>query len=1179
VGSCHKWPALPAAPRQCADGSSTYLEFDLETILEGGHYNEFVLFYRLCHRTRLPQAGRPAEDCWLEKYYQLSVEKGGRVRDNLRDGVEEALKVLGTGFLRHPENTALLEKIDSGKLSADQYHRQLLLLVYRLLFLTVAEDRHLVISIGESAARNQAIYQDNYSIGKLRERAEGLLEDSGFGDLWVGLTQTFKLFADSNDTNPLGIPPLNGDLFSLTTIPDLETAQLSNLDLLKAIRWLMFYRERNVRQRVNYAALDVEELGSVYESLLDFRPVISKESDGRKFELGVGGERKTTGSYYTRPELVRELIQSALVPVLEDRLAEAEKQTKGQPAEAIRIAKVRVIQGISVCDPACGSGHFLLEAARRLGKELARIRVGEDEPTPEQFHVAVRDVISHCIYGVDRNPLAVDLCKLALWLEGHWAGKPLSFLDHRIRCGNSLIGVLDPAGMADGIPDDAFNPVTGDDKKIAAAYKKRNKAEKVGQKRLDFEQEPAEHIGEYAQLFGIRLDFPEDKPSDVRRKAELFEKARGGADWWHDWTASNLWTASFSLPLKKPDDPEIPTQEKFLSYLLHRKDQPQMTGMANALANKLRFFHWRLEFPEVFERGGFDVVLGNPPWERPEFHELDHWVDVPYIGAVKNKAERAKRISEYRDSGDVIKRRRFDIFEDACHSSECESKFWRGSGRFPLTAAGKFNLFALFAELDRNLLSENGRLGIIVPSGVATDATCQPLFADMVRNHAVASLFDFENREKVFAAVDSRMKFCLLTVSARPQARTRFAFFLTRSEHLTLPHRQFYLTAQDFAVFNPNTQTCPIFRTQVDAALTNKFYSRCDILVRDHPPKNPWGVQLLRVFNMGFSEIIGQARTAKELGENGCKEKSGRRFTCDSELYLPVTESKTIHQYNHRFATYEGCSETDLENGQPRASMGDELMSPSFMSSPRYWLPVSAFPESMRFLVKHEWLLGYRNFARATDDRTFIAAFLPFAATDFPLRIMLVDADVKDVCLLMANLNSLVFDFVVRQKVGGTDLSSFIVKQFPVLGPGDYRSQDRDFIRQRVLELVYTAADMKPFADKVGHTGTPFTWNEERRGKLRAEVDAYYAHLYGLTCDELRYVLDPQDVFGEDFPSETFRVLKDKEEKEYGEYRTRRLVLAAYDGLAKSDRFIGEKRESVIEAQKDRSMVPIENRN
>ena len=629
----------------------TYVEFDLESILEGVQYNEFALFYRLCHRTRLPQPGHPPEECLLEKYYQQSIEKGGRVRDNLRDGVEEALKVLGTGFLQHQDNSALRERIDSSALSADQFHRQLLLLVYRLLFLTVAEDRRLIISIGEHAERNQTIYRDNYSIGRLRDRAEGVLEDSGFGDLWLGLTQTFKLFADSNDTNPLGIPPLNGDLFSQTTIPDLETAQLSNLDLLKAVRWLMFYRERNVQQRVNYAALNVEELGSVYESLLDFRPMVSKEPEGRKFELGVGSERKTTGSYYTRPELVRELIQSALVPVIEDRLAEAEQQMKGQSPEAIRSAKSKAILDISVCDPACGSGHFILEAARQLGKELARIRVGEDEPTPEQFHIAVRDVISHCIHGVDVNPLAVDLCKLALWLEGHWAGKPLSFLDHRIRCGNSLIGVLDPGIMANGIPDEAFDPVTGDDKRVAASYKKRNREERlVGQKRLDFEQTPIEHGDEYAELFGMRLDFPEDKPSDVKRKAELFEKARGGADWWHDWTAANLWTASFFLPLNRLDDPLIPTQESFSSYVLHRKERLQMTEPANSLAGDLRFFHWHLEFPDVFERGGFDVVLGNPPWDRMLQPEEEHWADDPYIAAAQTKAERSRRIEEYRQS-------------------------------------------------------------------------------------------------------------------------------------------------------------------------------------------------------------------------------------------------------------------------------------------------------------------------------------------------------------------------------------------------------------------------------------------------------------------------------------------------------------------------------------------------
>ena len=272
---------------------------------------------------------------------------------------------------------------------------------------------------------------------------------------------------------------------------------------------------------------------------------------------------------------------------MEDRLAEAEKQAKGQSVEAIREGKIKAILAMSVCDPACGSGHFLLEAARRLGKELARIRVGEDEPTPEQFHIAVRDVISHCIHGVDLNPLAVDLCKLALWLEGHWAGKPLSFLDHRIRCGNSLVGVLDPAVMVEGIPDDAFNAVAGDDKKVATIYKKRNKAEKaLGQGRLEFEQSPAEHSEEYAELFGIGLDFSEDKPSDVRKKAELFAKARGGVDWWHDFTAANLWTASFFMPLTKLDDPLV----SYAGYLLELFLAPQRSTPDDWVG---KFVGWR----------------------------------------------------------------------------------------------------------------------------------------------------------------------------------------------------------------------------------------------------------------------------------------------------------------------------------------------------------------------------------------------------------------------------------------------------------------------------------------------------------------------------------------------------------------------------------------------------------
>ena len=438
----------------------TYVEFDLENILEGNRFAEFALFYRLCHRSRFPRPGQDPSECILEKYYQQSIDEGSRVREGLRAGVEETLKIFGNAFLQHPANRTLCEKLTSGRLNPVQYHRQLLLLVYRLLFLMVAEERRLIVSQGEGSERNQRIYDQWYSVSALRDRASRIIEESPFGDVWLGLLQTFSLFEYGVDSNPLGIPPLNGDLFNQDrAVPDLVQTQLYNHDLLRAVRHLSVFKADGLQQRVNYAALDVEELGSVYESLLAYQPVVEPGDTGLEFDLKTGSERKSTGSYYTRPELVHELIESALVPVMEDRIAQAEKTTEGKDLRVERDAKIKAILAMTVCDPACGSGHFLLAAARRLGKELARIKTGEDEPTPEEFHLAVREVIQHCIYGVDLNPLAVDLCKLAMWLEGHWAGKPLSFLDHRIRCGNSLVGVLDPAVLEDGIPDDAFTAV------------------------------------------------------------------------------------------------------------------------------------------------------------------------------------------------------------------------------------------------------------------------------------------------------------------------------------------------------------------------------------------------------------------------------------------------------------------------------------------------------------------------------------------------------------------------------------------------------------------------------------------------------------------------------------------------------------------------------------------------
>lgn len=1103
----------------------TYLEFDLETILEGSQYNEFVLFYRLCHRTRLPQVGRPPEDCWLETYHRQSIEKGGRVRDNLRDGVEEALKVLGTGFLRHSENAALREKIDSGKLSADEYHRQLLLLVYRLLFLTVAEDRHLVISIGESAVRNQAVYQDNYSIGKLRERAEGLLEDTDFSDLWVGLTQTFKLFADSNDTNPLGIPPLNGDLFSHTTIPDLEAAQLSNLDLLKAVRWLMFYRERNVRQRVNYAALDVEELGSVYESLLDFRPVVSKEPDGRKFDLGVGSERKTTGSYYTRPELVRELIQSALVPVLEDRLAEAEKQAKGQSAETVRNAKVRAILGISVCDPACGSGHFLLEAARRLGKELARTRVGEDEPTPEQFHVAVRDVISHCIYGVDQNPLAVDLCKLALWLEGHWAGKPLSFLDHRIRCGNSLIGVLDPAIMAGGIPDDAFSPVSGDDKKVAAAYKKRNKAEKaLGQKRLEFEQAPTEHSEEYAELFGIGLDFPEDKPADVRKKADLFAKARSGVDWWHDWTAANLWTASFFVALTRLDDPLVPTQDTFLSYLLHHQDRPQMTGFANSLARDLHFFHWHLEFPEVFENGGFHVVIGNPPWDTlsPDAKEFFSTYD-PQV-RVLAPSQQEKRIRELCQTSAIA-----SAWIAWCRHLYTVVRFLKQSGRYRLYAPGNlgkgdFNVYRMFVETAMSIVQANGRIGQVVPEGFYNGANCMAIREALFDNFEVGLLLGFENaRGTWFSGVHRSAKFCLYSACKAGKTEEFVAAFNIRTLDRLSRVKSGECLRMPLSVikeFSPVALGVMEFENQADIDVCRKIYR--------HWPR------------FGDSGSSGQTRTYMREVDMG----NDRELFSSDDSGMPVYEGRMVGIFDHRAKGYR--------SGRGRAADWEEFefSDPEKRIQPQWHIDPGKLPPEVLQRIK-QYRVGFCDVASPTNDRSLVAALIPpDCVCGHKVPTFTFEPDFEWAYMVwLAVANSFTMDFVVRKKISLT-MSYTVLDSlpFPRLRADDPVART---LVPLALRLTCTSPEMNDYWNLVARCGfveiippqisPPGFVDQEERQAVLCKLEAIVAKvLFGLSRSEVEFILG------------TFPIVRKTDEKLFGVYRTQQLVLQEFDKLANS---------------------------
>ncbi|MBM4146941.1 MAG: restriction endonuclease [Nitrospira sp.] len=1102
-----------------------YLEFDLQQIMEGEHFAEFQVFYRIVHRSRWPKDIETASECLLEQYYQQGIETGGRVREHLRDGVEQALRIFGNGFLSHPENHVLRQNIKEGKLDASDYYRQLLRLVYRFLFLMVSEERNLVGPDPEND-HFRKIYDHNYSISRLREKVERPVNmDEKFWDLWEGVKQAFKFYSYENFGGKIGIAPLNGDLFGPRAMPNLENAFLYNRDFLRGFAHLSIFKDNRSCRRINYAHLDVEELGSVYESLLDYHP-ISKDKDGTlTFELAFGTERKSTGSYYTRPELVQELIKSALVPVMEERLNNA--KTKEE--------KEKALLSMKVCDPAAGSGHFLLAAARRIGKELAKVRTGEDQPTPSDFRLAVRDVIQHCIYGVDLNPLAVDLCKVALWLEGHNRGYPLTFLDHRIKCGNSLIGLDKLERLKDGIPDDAFKPVTGDDKEVAKKIKARNRQERKDWEKgfmqlpFDVEDKLVSDLKSFAEQAQSIDAISEKSPEDVNKKQDQYEKIRADERWWKDWTAANIWTSAFFYPLTKIADPAIPTHEKLMNFMLNPKAaHGQLIGKINALSARHRFFHWPLEFPEIAKAGGFDIALGNPPWERIKLQEQEFFATRdPEIANAPNKAARTRLINKLAETNPDL----LINFEEAKHDAESDSRFVREGGRYPLTAVGDVNTYALFSELSRGIISPIGRLGIIVPTGIATDDTTKNFIANIMNTKCLISIVGFENEARIFPTVHNAFKFCALTIGGNEIdiEEADFVFLCRYFEHSGEEERHFSLSVNDIALINPNTYTTPIFRTKKDAELVKKIYEIVPVLINEKEKTNIWNISFLRMFDMAN----------------------------DSELFLnksvegavPLYEAKMIHQFDHRFSTYQDATQEQLNAGRLPQTTPHQKQDPNFEVLPRYWIPAS---EVLLRLGNwdHRWLIGFRNITSSVVERTSIFSFMPLVAVGHSIPLIFISKDfiTKALCLL-SNFNILVLDYIVRQKIGGNNLTFFILKQLPVLRPEDYQNSEIEFISGRTLELVYTDYHMRPLAEDMGYDGHPFKWDEERRAILRAELDAFYAKLYGLTRDELRYILDPQDIYGPNFPGETFRVLKEKEIKQYGEYRTRRLVLEAWDRL------------------------------
>ncbi|QOJ08055.1 N-6 DNA methylase [Nitrosomonas sp. H1_AOB3] len=1167
----------------------SFLEVDLADLLGGQRYAEFANVWRLLHASRAPQSGQNASTCIWEQWRNEGQQEGTRVRDGLRNGVEQALLTFGAGFLQHPANHALRTALNDGTLSKDDYFQQLLRLIYRLIFVFTVEERGLLHPQSQEqddsaqALAARRAYAEGYALARLRELCLKRRARTRHDDQWQAIRIVFRGLAQGEPR--LALPALGG-LFAPEQCPDLDAASLDNAHLLTALqhlRWAVVAQGKGSSLTpVDYRNMGPEELGSVYESLLELVPSIdlparafgfvgrTEEGSGAN-ETAKGNARKLTGSYYTPDSLVQELIKSALDPVIEQRLA----ANPANPTEALL--------AIRVIDPACGSGHFLLAAARRLAEKLAQLRSleggQEGAIQPQDYRHALREVVAHCIYGVDRNPMAIELARMALWLEGFEEGRPLGFLDHHLQVGDALLGLTDLKALKVGIARDAFKPLSGDDKEICKALAKTNIA---ALKQLERERNSPQlrlqldNADSLAQLQALEA-LPEDSTEQIAAKEQAWRHFLEGSAHSPLAHAADLLLGAYLLPKTGQNAKAIPTTATLYLTLQNQPLPPEQQAAlaaAQAACEQARVFHWPLAFPQVFAQGGFDCVLGNPPWERIKLQEEEFFATRHRdVAEARNKAERAQRI-QWLSEGMLARHLYPDLAHEA-HEDEAEKRLYRefvtarrtaeaasvfahvkgdDGGRYPLTGVGDVNTYALFAETIRQITAPYGRAGFIVPSGLATDNSTKNFFGDLISKKSLGSFFEFENEGFFPGAGQGHMlRFALTTIvgSGQKIEATRYLFQGKKLEHLHDSERVFTLSPEDIELVNPNTLTCPIFQSRFDAELTKGIYRRTPVLIResriDAPEHNPWGIRFMAMFHMSNDSHL--FKNYQELKQEGYS-LDGNVFTLGGDIFFPLYESKMVQIYTHRYGDFRD-SNHERAHVLPRIPES-RLEDAGYCTTPYYWISEKNILEKTKDAGwKEKWFFAWRRITDArASARTLVATVIPWSAAGDSLFLPLMRPPERKqlfACFL-ANMGAIVLDYVSRQKLGGLNLNYFTFKQLPFLMPDQYSDADVAFITPRVLELTYVAHDLEPWAKSLGFDGRPFSFSAERRASLRAELDAYYAKLYGLGRDELRFILDPQSI-RPGYPSETFSVLKRNEERDFGEYRTQRLVLAAWDAL------------------------------
>ena len=1055
-----------------------------------------------------------------------------------------------------------------------------LVVLYRLLFILYAEDRDLL-----------PVRDERYDDYGLRERVRGDVgrrKDHGdtFSETasryWLTIDDLCRVI-DQGDAS-IGLPPYDGGLFDRRRAPLLDRVRLGDRVMAGVIDALSFEAGPEGRRYINYRDLSVQQLGSIYERLLEHE--IVRDGDGIEVRPNVFA-RKGSGSYYTPDELVGLILEETVGPLVRARLdAFAERVEALRRSRAPLRLKVqdlerhdpaRKLLDLKVCDPAMGSGHFLVGLvdylADRVIASMAEAEAAMDgyvSPLvadidavrdtvlrnaaqagwtvhPEQLddrHVVRRMVLKRCVYGVDKNPMAVELAKVSLWLHTFTVGAPLGFLDHHLRCGDSLFGCWVRQGIERAEEGGALFLQEPLNRAMGATLSMQT-VERLNDAEIDEAQRSAGVFHEVRDR---------TEPLDAFLSlVHAFEWLHGG-DEEDEAAIQSLLLGAFGDPVdiamgavpgtNDPSGSGVNANAEPERFALLRERARSLVERAREIAGEEGFLNWQVAFPGVWsdwgeaERyGGFDAVVGNPPWDRMKLQQVE-WFAArrPEIARAQRAADRRRMIAALREAADPLAAE----FERANERADAALRVARTRGDYPYLSRGDVNLYSLFVERAMSLVGPHGVVGLLTPSGIASDKTAAPFFRSIATEGRLRALYDFENRRTFFPDVHASFKFCVFVASrGRLSEPAHCSYYLHNVSELTDPERRFPLKAEDFAVVNPNTGTAPIFRTRRDAELTTAIYRRLPVLVDRSSGKEvkTWPVKYSTMFHM--TNDSGRFRTREELEEQeGAWPIGGNRFESAEGLWLPLYEGKMVQAFDHRAAGIVVNPENLHRPSSPQPATLEQHRDLDWLPTPQFWVEESHVAgvrpnpaiDNRRTAVDEtvnpprsadtgiaprsamlKWWIGWKDVTAPTNNRTVIAAAIPLSGVGNTFPILLPDDERESFVfaapLLLANLNAVPLDYVARQKVQGQHLNWYIVEQLPVVPTEGYEAvrfgpkTAAEVVREAVLELTYTAHDMAPFArdlgyvDETGAVRPPFRWDEDRRLRLRAKLDAVYFHL------------------------------------------------------------------------------------